>query len=293
MRTVLICILASLLFSDAALPAIAEQCPSTDPAPARPSIAWDAIGKAAGAQSQGDALTISATDHGALLHCAFQRMDGYVTAGGLWLASTTTNSHGERFRLAATGLGRSGEQNVLSLCSTGQVQVMDGTVRWERPGLTEEYSVSMDGLRQDYVIEQRPPGHGELRLELALSGARAEPADYGAKIILEESHRALAYSRLRVVDATGRALAAKMEVVSASRLAVQMNDAGASYPVRIDPTFSDANWVSLGSYPGADDIVYTMVEDKNAGTVYIGGQFRAVGTTAAVGIAQWNGSTWL
>ena len=289
----MVCTLATLLFSNAVLSAIALESSPPDPALAHPSIPWNAIGSAAGTQSHGDALTISATDDGALLHCAFQRMDGHVTVGGLWLASTTSNSRGERFRLAATSLGRSGEQNEMSLSSTGQVQVMDSVVRWERPGLTEEYSVSMDGVRQDYVIERRPAGQGELRLELALSGARAEPAVYGAKIILAGSDRTLAYSRLRAVDATGRELAAKLEVVSVNRLAVQVDDAGASYPVRIDPTFSDANWVSLGSYPGADGIVYTMVEDKNAGTVYIGGEFRVVGTAVAAGIAEWNGSTWL
>lgn len=289
----MVCTLAMLLFPNAVLSAIVLGSSSTDAVPAHPSIPWDAIGKAAGAQSHGDALSISATADGARLHCAFQRMDGHATAGGLWLASTTANSHGERFRLAATNLGRSGERNEMSLCSTGQVQVMDSVVRWERPGLTEEYSVSTDGLRQDYVIGHRPPGQGDLRLDLELSGARAELADYGATIVLEESHRVLAYSRLRAVDATGKELAAKLEVVSASRLAVQVDDAGASYPVRIDPTFSDANWVSLGSYPGADGIVYTMVEDKNAGTVYIGGEFRAVGTAAAAGIAEWNGSTWV
>ena len=36
------------------------------------------------------------------------------------------------------------------------------------------------------------------------------------------------------------------------KLAVVVNDAEAVYPVRIDPTFSDANWVSMGGIPGAD-----------------------------------------
>jgi hypothetical protein len=34
-------------------------------------------------------------------------------------------------------------------------------------------------------------------------------------------------------------------VLSDHRLAVRVMDANATYPVRIDPTFSDANWVSL------------------------------------------------
>ena len=73
---------------------------------------------------------------------------------------------------------------------------------------------------------------------------------------LEGSGRALAYSRLRVEDATGRELTARLEVLSADRLAVSVADANATYPVRIDPTFSDADWVSLNpGMPGADGSV--------------------------------------
>ncbi len=85
------------------------------------------------------------------------------------------------------------------------------------------------------------------------------------------SGRKIAYSRLRVTDATGKELPARIEVASAGdeatsfdfwiasakdideqnflspaakdvELAVVVNDAEAVYPVRIDPTFSDANW---------------------------------------------------
>ena len=37
----------------------------------------------------------------------------------------------------------------------GTVSVADKLVRFTRPGLTEEYSVSVDGVRQDF-IESRP-----------------------------------------------------------------------------------------------------------------------------------------
>ena len=84
-------------------------------------------------------------------------------------------------------------------------------------------------------------------MELALSGARAEAAAGGARLKLEGSGRTLAYSRLRVEDATGRELTARLEVLASDRLAVSVADANAAYPVRIDPTFSDADWVSLGS----------------------------------------------
>jgi hypothetical protein len=69
---------------------------------------------------------------------------------------------------------------------------------------------------------------------------------------------------------------------------VVVNDAGAVYPVRIDPTFSDANWVSL---PGADGTVDVTAVDGQ-GNLYIGGVFNTVGNTVASYVAKWNGSAW-
>jgi hypothetical protein len=60
------------------------------------------------------------------------------------------------------------------------------------------------------------------------------------------------YNRLKAKDARGKEVTARMEVVSSSRLAVVVEDAGAVYPVRIDPTFSAANWVSFGGMAGVD-----------------------------------------
>src|SRR6266700_855401 len=228
-----------------------------------------------------------------------------------------------------------------ALPDTGTLTLDGQTVRFIRPGLTEEYSVSMDGVRQDFIIEQRPVGPGPLRVELAVTGAKVEPLADGAQLVLENSGRKIAYSRLRVNDATGKELSARMEVRpvagevtslksnSETRkhraemgqslpmngrdafhrvpivpggdqgrggtrpyLVVVVNDADAVYPVRIDPTFSDANWISMGGLPGADGEVVAAVVD-GSGNLYIGGFFTLVGDTFANNIAKWNGSSWM
>jgi hypothetical protein len=71
----------------------------------------------------------------------------------------------------------------------------------------------MDGVRQDFVVLERPAGAGLLSVRLAVSGAKVEPAAGGARLALENSGRKIAYSRLRVTDATGRELTAHMEVL--------------------------------------------------------------------------------
>src|SRR5207249_1954399 len=110
---------------------------------------------------------------------------------------------------------------------TGTVSTDGQTVRFTRPGLVEEYTVSLDGVRQDFVVLEPPeenshtshsshPSHsplGQLQVHLAVTGARVEPAAGGAILVLNRSGRKIAYTHLRVTDATGRELPARLEVV--------------------------------------------------------------------------------
>jgi hypothetical protein len=214
----------------------------------------------------------------------------------------TPFSDGRFYRHAApNGASASRRQGVQTLARTGKVAAEAKLVRFTRPGVTEEYSVSVDGVRQDFIIESPPlaprpsplnPSAGDLRVELALSGARAEATASGATLRLDGSGRALAYSRLRVEDATGLQLTARLEVLSADRLAVTVTDANATYPVRIDPTFSDADWVSLNpNLPGANGIVNAVAVD-GSGNVYVGGTLDVIGTVMANSIAKWDGNAW-
>jgi hypothetical protein len=66
---------------------------------------------------------------------------------------------------------------------------------------------------------------------------------------------------------------------------------GAFNPCLHAATFSDANWASMGGYPGANGSVRATVVD-GSGNLYIGGQFTMVGDVFANGIAKWNGSSW-
>src|SRR2546425_10829849 len=56
-------------------------------------------------------------------------------------------------------------------------------------------------------------------------------------------------------------------------------------------TFSDANWISMGGFAGANGAVYAAVAD-GSGNLYIGGEFTIVGDLFANRIAKWNGTNW-
>ena len=71
-----------------------------------PPFPWSQLGAKAGADYQGDGLTVSPTADGARLRCVFQRLEAEATREGLWLTSTVTNAVHDRFRIVATAVGR-------------------------------------------------------------------------------------------------------------------------------------------------------------------------------------------
>jgi hypothetical protein len=251
-------------------------------------IPIDQIGAVVSRQYSGDGLAVASSPDGAWLRCSFQKLNAHVTTEGLWLASEADGIKGEGFRVIASALGRESAETVPL---TGKVEVAGQVVKFIRSALTEEYSVSVDGPRQDFVIGRRPEGTGPVRLELEVDGAKAEAMADGVQLALANGGRKLVYNRLKAEDARGKEVKVRMEVVSAARVAVLVNDADAVYPVRIDPTFSDANWVSMTGLLGANSLVYSAVADAS-GNLYIGGMFYAVGNTLATGVAKWNGSSW-
>ncbi|MDZ7832989.1 MAG: hypothetical protein U5L07_14675 [Desulfobacterales bacterium] len=252
-------------------------------------IPWSELGEhAAGLSGHGDALEVTATPEGASLRTDYQQLRGEVTARGLRLQS---GAEGADFAVRAASLGRMTAATV-AFASEGAVEVDGDRVRWLRPGVTEEYFVSVDGVRQDFVLHQRPAGDGELVLELALEGVRAEPAGAGARLKIEGSGRTLAYQRLEVSDAHGRALPASMVVTDSGGLAITVADAGAAWPIRIDPTFSNENWRGFPHGGGVDAVVFALAPDGNGG-VYVGGGFEeANGKPGFTRIAHWDGNDW-
>lgn len=296
---------------------------SPSPSPTNPNpIPMDQIGAVAGKQYSGDGLSVLATKDGAVLRCVFQRLDGEATSEGLWLKSTVTDQANDRFRVKAVAMGNQ------SLPERGEVSVEGGMVRFSRPGLVEEYSVSMDGVQQDFLVLAKPrssgresapsktgeekseptyvggyKSEGELRVNLAVSGARVEQSADGAQLVLEMSGRKIAYSRLKVLDANGRELPARIEVASNSALrtphsgfamAVVVDDVEAVYPIRIDPTFSDANWISMSGMLGVGGTLGNVadVAVDAEGSLYVGGSFKMAGSVPANYIAKWNGTNW-
>lgn len=238
----------------------------------------------------GDGLMLKSVEQGASLRCDPQKLHGDAREDGLWLTSTSEQG-AERFRIKAVSLGRFNDR-VRELPDEGGIAIRGDTARFQRPGLAEEYSVSVDGIRQDFMVADRPPGDGGMRLTLGLSGVTAGSSSEGVILNLKGSGRRIAYHKLKVTDADGRELSADFEIApEGNSITVIVDDTGARYPVTVDPTFSDADWMGFMGSSGPDDQVRAMVMD-DAGNLYLAGNFVRFGGMEVNRIVKWDGNRW-
>lgn len=165
---------------------------------------------------------------------------------------TVTSANMDRpvsFAIHAAWLGRvAGTREPVE---PGQVVIDRNVARIVHANLREEFTTSIEGVRQDFIIPAAPGGEGELALELAISGAQLYTVDGNIAMSLPGG-RELIYHCLLVTDSTGKTLPARFELLNENRLCIVVADAGAVYPLRIDPTIADINWVSMVQ-PAATD----------------------------------------
>ncbi|MFZ2654451.1 MAG: hypothetical protein WAX69_06005, partial [Victivallales bacterium] len=225
----------------------------------------------------------------AVLKCSMQAVDATIDANGLKIRSTSISEGIGEFSLGAAGVGREGQIKSLS-GEKGQLTSEGNIVRLAKSTVIEEFSTSADGVRQDFIVNSRPAGNGPLLLNLELSGA--EVSGSGPALLIElASGRKLFYSNLHVTDASGKTLSSGMSAMASNAIGITVNDADATYPVRIDPIIGDADWTPINTQiPGTNGEVYAMA--YRAGNLYIAGYFTAVKDVPAKFIAKWDGANW-
>jgi uncharacterized protein (DUF2345 family) len=112
-------------------------------------------------------------------------------------------------------------------------------VDYTHGGLRAWYLNGPLGLEQGFTLKARPcaPGAGGVVIELGRGGdLRAEVSAQGDAATLRDArgNEVLRYSDLYVADATGRQLGARIEG-SPGGLSIRVDDAGAVYPIEVDP----------------------------------------------------------
>jgi hypothetical protein len=228
-----------------------------------------------------------------ILPAPMQDLRGELTSHGLTVHSTADESEGQgSLSLIPQSLYKGSAMAI----PAGTVSLRGEVLQLDRGVVREEFRTSTDGIRQDFIISQRPAGNQALELTLAVQGARVRAAQGGVSLTLE-SGRKLLYDKLHITDADGVVLQGSLVAIDAERLAIFVQDFGARYPLTIDPTLSDADWASMNGGLTGFDAVYGYLGNVNAlvvdasGNLYAGGEF-AMSDTVTANVAMWDGSRW-
>jgi hypothetical protein len=109
-------------------------------------------------------------------------------------------------------------------------------------GITEWFSNHDRGVEHGFTIGQRPVGTGALVFRLAVRSPLRATAELDGRTVSffdGEGNQVLRYANLTAVDADGRELPARQVVVPGG-IELRVLDAGARYPITVDPLVQQA-----------------------------------------------------
>ncbi|MEZ5351926.1 MAG: BACON domain-containing carbohydrate-binding protein [Bryobacteraceae bacterium] len=207
-----------------------------------------------------------------------QRLRAIFSPAGLGLSSPRGWRMG--WRLRSAGYGERQTAVGPARLETGPDSETSRIYLRHEAGIDEWYVNRPDGLEQGFTLhgppDDRLPG-APLRLTMDVQGdlhPRSEPGGQGLALATADDATVLRYADLRVTDASGRGLPAAMRVAAGpdgKSIWLEVEDAGAVWPVTVDPTFTQQAYLKA-SNTGAGD--------------WFGFSVAASGTTVAVG--AWN-----
>ena len=160
---------------------------------------------------------------------------------------------------------------------------------YDHGALSVWYSHRGDALDQGFTVTRRPSGTADkVVIAMNTSGALHPELDSLTSLTFEGSKvPSIAYSSLKVTDATGRVLSARLGV-SGTNVSIMFKDRDAVYPVRIDP------WIQqsfLKPPAGAQAFGSAIAASSNGTTVLVGDPYGGTGTGTAT-VYTSSGGLW-
>lgn len=149
------------------------------------------------------------------------------------------------------------------------------------------YRSTESGIEQRFSIASRPSGAGSLVITVPISGATARVGNSAIQLMNGSGVVEASYSGLRVTDSRGRSVPSSMSPADAgTEIAITVHDAGATYPLTVDPTW---NYVELLTGGSADSQFGASVA-ISGDTALVGAEFESGGPAAF--LYTFNGSSW-
>ncbi|MGD0947355.1 MAG: hypothetical protein ABSA52_07980 [Candidatus Binatia bacterium] len=238
----------------------------------------------------------------ATAHNPVQQLELRFGAGEVGVTSVVAEQSQWAMGLRLARYGRAGQ---LTPVAASAPTITGNRVDYRRGALLEWYVNEDRGVEQGFVIAARPAGkRGALALEMDVTGLRPELVDSG-RVALRATHgeQVLTYGELRVTDARGRELPARLEVAKGGgdRASVRLlvDDAAAAYPVTVDPLIVSQQ-AELTASDGATDDNFGWSYDQTAlssdgNTALIGACSKTVSGNDLQGAAYVfvrSGTTW-
>ena len=125
---------------------------------------------------------------------------------------------------------------------SGELKVAGNEAWIEDENIRIDYTNSKQGMRQDFIIKNKPEGNGNLELVMNASTELNMNVNKDAVKFSSAGGDKMQYASLKAFDATGRTLDAYFEMRSEKHFAMVVDDEDALYPVTVDPLSSTPDW---------------------------------------------------
>ncbi len=138
-----------------------------------------------------------------------------------------------------------GSQSVLPDFSNkaSNVKASQSHIVYHHKHFSIEYINSNSGLRQNFIINDKPEGDGNIQLALRIKGSLVPKVINNQLQFEDKDGLAMLYYRdLKVWDAENKTLGATMALNSENELVINVDDRNASYPITIDPINQIPEW---------------------------------------------------
>jgi hypothetical protein len=206
---------------------------------------------------------------------------------------------GAEVRFDAVRLGRQGSLEAM----TAEVADGEGTTRVTRRQaagslrLEEWWENGPSGMAQGFVVPVRPTGAGPLVVQQAYSTPLTPTVTEAARTVVfaDATGERLRFGGLQAWDAAGQVLAARF-VVSGASLDIEVDDAGAAYPVTIDPTWSQQVYLKASNTDPGD--LFGSAVAFSGDTMVVGARYEDSAATGVNGeqtsnAAQYSGAVYV
>ena len=204
-----------------------------------------------------------------------QALEASLGADGMSIAAG-----GGQWRMSLSGWARGASTQPAGTLAT---KASGNRVEVERGGVTEWWVNGPVGLQQGWTVATRPFAGEAGALELVMRQSGTLRARKGGERSLEVADATgrvvLRYGGLTAFDATGRELPARFEV-SSDEVRVRVEDAGAVYPVLVDPITQQA-YLKASNTEADDGFGWSVAISGD--TVVVGARFEASNATGVDG----------